>query len=171
MAAILTPGEKSARLSPGNTSLRRALAVLTAALMLASSGTRAYAEEALTMINVEGRPAILAEIDYEYWSRLSATNAATVQLKDGSLGMIWMFHGFKGDCVRITMASSDFDPYLVLRVGSRFADPFTADDDSGLGDSARIQVELPANANYFVTATTANAEAEDGIYTLSFVRC
>src|SRR5438094_5070897 len=85
----------------------RIIVALLTASILASPATSARADEPLTIVQSEGESVILAEVGYEYWSKLSSSHVAAVRLKDGSLGMVWMFHGVTGQCVQITMTSSD----------------------------------------------------------------
>src|SRR5712691_6598519 len=155
----------------GRARFGRLIVVLAAVSLLATPAATAWADEPLTIVQSEGEPVILAEVGYEYWSKLSSSHVASVRLKDGSLGMVWMFHGNAGQCVQITMASSDFDPYVVLRFGSRFGDQIAADDDSGLGNSARLHGTLPSTGNYYLTATSSGAGEDDGVYTLNFDGC
>lgn len=57
----------------------------------------------------------------------------------------WTFEGRAGEVVRIDALSTDFDPYLVLRLGPT---PVDSNDDGGDGRNARLLTVLPSTGTY-----------------------
>lgn len=88
------------------------------------------------------------------------------QLDDESHYDRYEFTGSRGDRVIITMVSEQFDPYLML-IDADTLDQVSADDDSGGGLDARIEVELPDSGRYLVVVNSVHADGL-GSYELHF---
>jgi len=87
-------------------------------------------------------------------------------LADGSYADTYRFAGLAGQRVSITLKSSDFDAYLSLgRDDNGSYREIKADDDSGEGTDASLDVILPATGEYLVRANTLT-EGETGAYVL-----
>jgi plastocyanin len=85
------------------------------------------------------------------------------QLNSGEFADTWLLEGQAGHAVRVDMDSSDFDPYLLMRGPSGFAQD---NDDRASGDlNATLEVTLPVAGTYRVVATSY-APGERGAYTL-----
>ncbi len=84
-------------------------------------------------------------------------------LGDGSYYQDWALMGQGGDNVTVTLRSSDFDAYLMVRQGG---DIIESDDDSGGGTDSSITFTLPSTGTYTVRANTF-VGGETGGYTLT----
>jgi hypothetical protein len=88
-----------------------------------------------------------------------------VMSSDKTLYDYWTFDGVAGQRVVITMKSSAFDSYLVLKRGTpNRSDKIAEDDDGGAGLDAKIECTLPETGVYTVVANAAVPGA--GAYTL-----
>ena len=86
------------------------------------------------------------------------------QLSDGSYHDVYMFYGQTSDIVRITLASKDFDSFLLLlnSAGTEIA----RNDDSLESTDSEIVFRLPATGQYQVVVN-ALSEEEQGSYLLT----
>lgn len=75
---------------------------------------------------------------------------------DGTYVDTWVFEGRKGQVAIISMKSEDFRPYLLIGRAPGRDDSFTSleTDGAGIGESAKVTIELPANGRYWVRANT-----------------
>jgi hypothetical protein len=76
----------------------------------------------------------------------------------------WSFQGRAGDVVRLDAVSTDFDPYLVLKLE---ATPVDSNDDGGGGRNARILVVLPATGTYTAVVSGFSEGRSGGRYTIA----
>jgi hypothetical protein len=67
-------------------------------------------------------------------------------------GELWMYYGYAGKTITITMFSDQVDSYLMLLDAN--GNWLAQDDDSGGGLNARIVAQLPAEGMYTILATT-----------------
>lgn len=87
-------------------------------------------------------------------------------LQDGSRFQLWRFAGRKGDRLSVTMASTEFEPYLAH--GRRSGDSLLIDGQGGAGESGRdaqLYIEIEQDGEHVVLANAAEAGAR-GRYTL-----
>ncbi len=87
--------------------------------------------------------------------------------EDQSFYDLYTYTGRRGERVRFTLRSKDFDAYLnVGRAdGSGGFESLDTDDDGGGGTDARVEITLPADGAYAIRANTLNA-GDSGEYTL-----
>jgi len=87
--------------------------------------------------------------------------------EDQSFYDLYTYQGRRGERVRVTMRSSDFDAYLSLgRVGANGTfERIASDDDGAGGTDALVDVTLPADGTYAIRANTLSA-GDVGAYTL-----
>lgn len=87
--------------------------------------------------------------------------------EDQSYYDLYTFTGRRGERVRFTLRSTDFDAYLnVGRSGKDGAfESLDTDDDGGGGTDARVSLTLPDDGTYAVRANTLRA-GDTGAYTL-----
>lgn len=99
------------------------------------------------------------------------TAASKKAPEDQSYYDLYTYAGRRGERVRLTMRSSDFDAYLnVGRTGSGGAfESLDTDDDGAGGTDARVELTLPADGTYAIRANTLNA-GDTGAYTLQLER-
>ena len=86
------------------------------------------------------------------------------QIQSGEYADIYEFDGAAGQQVRITMQSSQFDTYLMLRGQGVVQDN---DDAPGQGTNSELVYTLPAAGRYAIYATSYQP-GETGQYTLRF---
>jgi hypothetical protein len=91
-------------------------------------------------------------------------SASDPQVQDGSFADSYEFQGRAGEHVQITMRSSAFDTYLLIQGPGDFSS--FNDDISGSDRNSQIDVVLPANGAYRITATSYTPK-DTGAYTLS----
>jgi hypothetical protein len=115
-----------------------------------------------------------AQIGKSYFSMLSIRNPDTMELGNGSLIEAWKIQGMRGQCVRMTMRSEQFDSLLELYA----VHPITGEmellernDDGAEGLDARLEGRLPMTGSFYVVATTADGEDPNGKYTIDFQTC
>jgi len=84
-------------------------------------------------------------------------------LDDGSHFQDWTLMGQAGDRVEITLRSSDFDAFLILRMDG---ETLTTDDDGAGGTDSSITYTLPSTGSYTVRANSY-AAGGTGRYSLS----
>ena len=88
--------------------------------------------------------------------------------EDQSFYDLYTYAGKRGERVRFTLRSKDFDAYLNLGRTTDKAGGFESldtDDDGGGGTDARVEITLPADGVYALRANTLNA-GQSGAYTL-----
>jgi len=85
------------------------------------------------------------------------------QVSDGSFANTYELQGHAGEHVQITMRSSAFDTYLLIRGPGDFSS--YNDDISAADHNSRIDVVLPADGTYQITATSYTPK-DTGPYTL-----
>ena len=139
-------------------------AVLASIVMPAHS-----AEAAVQRIRVDGKPVTVTSTSSHNWGSLSPNNIDTVVLKDGSRGSYWSFDVRPGECVQMTMRSSEFNPYMSLRTGAPDGNSIANQD----GANGRSQITL-MNANggtYYLLASSSGRGDKRGEYTLVLNRC
>ncbi len=131
------------------------------------------AESALAEVRrtrVDGTPVTVTQVNTHNWGSLSPNNIDTVTLKDGSRGSYWSFDVRPGQCVRMTMRSADFPPYLSLRRGSPDGTN-VANHDGGLKDFARITLVNADGGTYYLLASSSGRGDKRGKYTLDVEPC
>lgn len=74
------------------------------------------------------------------------------RLSSGEFTREYSFQGRAGDRVDLTLRSSDFDPYLMLRGPGGYSED--NDDDPAGGTNSRLTATLPADGRYTVTVTS-----------------
>lgn len=74
------------------------------------------------------------------------------QLSSGEFTREYSFQGRAGQRVDLTLRSTDFDPYLMLRGPGNFSED--NDDDPAGGTNSRLTATLPADGRYTVTVTS-----------------
>jgi len=85
------------------------------------------------------------------------------RLSSGEFADVYEVEGRAGQTLRATMRSDDFDAYLMIRGPGDFSED---NDDSGEdGTNAALDVRLPANGTYRLSATSY-AAGETGRYSL-----
>jgi hypothetical protein len=125
---------------------------------------------ALQHIRVGGTPVTVTAVNSHNWGSLSPNNVDTVTLKDGSRGSYWTFDLHGGECVRMTMRSDDFHPYVSLRTGSPDGTN-VANHDGGFNDFARITLVNADAGTYYLLATSSGRGDKRGDYTLDVDPC
>ena len=89
------------------------------------------------------------------------------RMYNGAHFEVWIFSGSRGERIGITLRSIQFDPYLMVQPFPGGRSPIIArDDDSGGGNDAQVEVTLPEDGDYVITATSAQ-RGETGAYRLS----
>lgn len=89
------------------------------------------------------------------------------RMYNGAHFEVWIFSGSRGERIAITLRSIQFDPYLLVQPFPGGRSPIIArDDDSGGGNDAQVEVTLPEDGDYVITATSAQ-RGETGAYRLS----
>ena len=78
-------------------------------------------------------------------------------------GQIWTIYGERGQTVRISMRSEDFDTYLYL--DGPGLDSRLSDDDGGGGTDSEISVTFPSSGEYEITAAAFGSDGS-GSYTI-----
>lgn len=87
--------------------------------------------------------------------------------EDQSYYDLYTFTGRRGERVRFTMRSKDFDAYLNVGRSDKSGgfESLDTDDDGAGGTDARVELTLPADGAYAIRANTLNA-GPTGAYTL-----
>ena len=87
--------------------------------------------------------------------------------EDQSFYDLYTYTGKRGERVRFTLRSKDFDAYLNVGRTDKAGgfESLDTDDDGGGGTDARVEITLPADGVYAVRANTLNA-GDSGAYTL-----
>ncbi|HEU0076419.1 MAG TPA: PPC domain-containing protein [Longimicrobiaceae bacterium] len=87
--------------------------------------------------------------------------------EDQSFYDLYTFTGRRGERVRFTLRSKDFDAYLNVGRTDKSGgfESLDTDDDGAGGTDARVELTLPADGAYAIRATTLNA-GDSGAYTL-----
>ena len=91
-----------------------------------------------------------------------ALAAGDAQLESGEFRDTWVFDGQAGQTVSFEVASTEFDPYVLL-VGPNGEVVDENDDADGRMDLARVTARLPESGRYRVI-TTSYAAGETGAY-------
>ena len=99
-----------------------------------------------------------------------ALTAADQKLPDGTHYRAFRYNGTNGETITISMATEEFDAYLILGTGDYLSDsfePLGQNDDGGigLGTDARLSYTLEADGTYTVLANTFGI-GETGDFTL-----
>ncbi len=89
------------------------------------------------------------------------------QLESGEYFDVHFYEGRAGENLTISIASADFDPFLVL-LAPDGSELLQVDDSPGAGLGVNVTVALPADGSYTVAVTSAFA-GETGAYVLSMV--
>jgi uncharacterized protein (TIGR03437 family) len=118
---------------------------------------------------------VITQINYGTNLTNAAIATSDIQISTGDYWDVYWFQGTQGDRIQIDMASTAFDPYLVLQKTS--GDFVTDDDNSGDGNNARISptssprpfASLPETGKYIVIATPYFPNLT-GSYTFSLTR-
>lgn len=78
---------------------------------------------------------------------------------------VWTYRGRRGERLTVTLASAEFDAYLMVErpVGGEV---LAQDDDGGSNTNSRVVVDLLADGDYHLLANTVHA-GETGRYTLT----
>ena len=139
-------------------------AVLGSILMPAQS-----AEAAVEHISVDGKPVTVTSTNSHNWGSLSPNNVDTVILKDGSRGSYWSFSMGSGECVKMTMRSDDFNPYISLRTGAPDGNALASQE--GAYGRAQITLTSANGGTYYLLASSSGRGEKRGEYTLDFNRC
>lgn len=74
------------------------------------------------------------------------------QLSSGEFTREYSFQGRAGQRIDLTLRSTDFDPYLMLRGPGGFSED--NDDDPAGGTNSRLTATLPSDGRYTVTVTS-----------------
>ena len=74
------------------------------------------------------------------------------QLESGEFSREYSFQGRAGQRIDLTLRSTDFDPYLMLRGPGGFSED--NDDDPAGGTNSRLTATLPSDGRYTVTVTS-----------------
>jgi hypothetical protein len=74
------------------------------------------------------------------------------QLSSGEFTREYSFQGRAGQRIDLTLRSTDFDPYLMLRGPGGFSED--NDDDPAGGTNSRVTATLPSDGRYTVTVTS-----------------
>lgn len=130
--------------------------LLLAPLALALAGAEASAQTPVRMgQTVSGR----------------LTAASQKAPEDDSFYDLYSYAGRRGERVRFTLRSRDFDAYLAVgRVGRDGSfESLDTDDDGAGGTDARVEMTLPADGTYAIRANTLRA-GDTGAYTLQLER-
>lgn len=87
--------------------------------------------------------------------------------EDQSYYDLYTFNGRRGERIRFTMRSKDFDAYLNVGRTDKSGgfESLDTDDDGAGGTDARVELTLPADGAYAIRANTLNA-GDSGAYTL-----
>ena len=153
--------------------MRRLISSLAGLLLVGATATTSLAAEIATVWD-HGMPVSLAQIGYTYTSYIGADSLTTKKLDNGTRVEAWKFQGRAGQCVDITMRSSDFDSFMGVYVDNPATgdlDKLAEDDDSAGGRDAEIRGTLPSTDTYYVIVADANKRENAGHYTLRFDSC
>jgi hypothetical protein len=87
--------------------------------------------------------------------------------EDQSFYDLYTYTGRRGERVRFTLRSKDFDAYLNVGRADKSGgfESLDTDDDGGGGTNARVELTLPADGAYAIRANALNA-GDTGAYTL-----
>jgi hypothetical protein len=114
-------------------------------------------------LTVEDRPVVpLRAQPIQRGTDVAGTlGAGDGELDDGRMADAYTFTGRAGERVRITLASEDFDAYLLLgRMENGAFQRLTSNDDAGEGLDSAIDFTLPADGEYVIHATSFGSGAE-----------
>jgi hypothetical protein len=150
--------------------MRRSVLALAAAVVMAIPTASAFAYTP-PVVQEDGKPVTIVPIGSHSTSWLSHAHEDVRRLSDGSLGQAFRFEGSRGDCVVITMRSSEFDAFLELVTAPLGGYQLARDDDSAGGRNAQIRYTLPNSGNYYITATSFGRGEALGRYELDLDRC
>jgi hypothetical protein len=93
-------------------------------------------------------------------------NDPTISDTDKSHYKLYVYHGRRGEAIRVTMKSSAFDSFLSLgRMNGGTWTTTRFDDDGAGGTDAQIDYTLPEDGDYYIRANSV--ESSTGAYTLS----
>lgn len=97
-----------------------------------------------------------------------------VDLVTHQRGDIWLFDGYQGTCVEITMRSTQIDAYLETGpwVGTWYFPVLARDDDGGGWTDARVRVPIRQNGSYYILASGSptSLDTQAGSYALSLAQ-
>lgn len=100
--------------------------------------------------------------------RLSASSKKAPE--DQSFYDLYTYTGRRGERIRVTLRSKDFDAYLnVGRTNGASFESLDTDDDGAGGTDARVELTLPQDGTYSIRANTLNA-GDTGGYTMAVER-
>jgi hypothetical protein len=150
--------------------MRRSVLALAAAALMAIPTASAFAYTP-PVVQEDGKPVTIVPIGSHSTSWLSHAHQDVRRLSDGSLGQAFRFDGNQGECVVITMRSSEFDAYLELVTAPLGGSQLAKDDDSAGGRNAQIRYTLPSNGRYYITATSFGRGEALGAFELDLERC
>jgi hypothetical protein len=153
--------------------MRRLISTLAGLLLIGTTATNAFAADIETVWD-HGMPVSLAQVGYTYNSYIMPTSLTTKKLDNGTRVEAWKFQGRAGQCVDITMRSTEFDSFMGIYVNNPSTgdlDKVAEDDDSAGGTDARIQGRLPSTGSYYVVVADATKRENAGRYTLRFDSC
>jgi len=122
-----------------------------------------YATTALTIL---GSPAIAQEQLRPGREVTGSLSPGDDRLDSGEFRDLFEFQGRAGQQVGLRLTSDDFDPYLMVRGPGDFSED--NDDASDDDRSALLNLRLPADGTYRVTATSYES-GERGTYRLSLI--
>jgi hypothetical protein len=152
--------------------MRRSILAVATAVLMAIPTASAFAETSTpAVIQEDGKSVTLARFGTRYTSSLSHANSVNERLTDGSRGEAFRFEGGRGDCVQITMRSSEFDAYLELVSAPFGGNLLASDDDSAGGRNALIRYTLPSSGRYYITASSFGRGEALGRFELDLERC
>jgi hypothetical protein len=146
--------------------LRRLSLAIAATAVLVSSTASAFAHPAGREF-IDGHWVTQAQYG-ETWQ--GGLDSADYQFNDGSRVEFYTFNAFGGDCVDITMTSSNVDSFLLLRYGSWNGPTLSRNDDGAGGHDARIRTRLPRAASYYILVSTYGSGEHRGQYALTLNR-
>jgi hypothetical protein len=153
--------------------MRRLISTLAGLLLIGTTATNAFAEEIQTVWD-HGMPVSLARVGYTYNSYITPSSLTTKKLDNGTRVEAWKFEGRAGQCVDITMRSTEFDSFVGLYVNNPATgdlDKIVEDDDSAGGTDAEIRGNLPSTGTFYVVVADATKRENAGRYSLRFDSC
>ena len=164
-AAILT--------SEGSSPMRRFVSALAALVVLGASATSAFAEQ-VNVVSEDGRPVSLARVGMRYRSVLGPSNRDSVRLaENGTRVEIYKFQAERGQCLDVTMRSTEFDSFVGLYQRDNRGNlvKLIEDDDGAGGLDARLRGTVAAAGPYYVVVAEAKGADSAGQYTLEIAAC
>lgn len=101
----------------------------------------------------------------------AALTTANSQAQDGSRVGLWRYWASSGDCLTITLTSTDFRPYLQISQGTPNR-RFVASASAASGDATAVATfTAPADNYYFIHATSVGPGDRRGQYALNIGAC